>query len=47
LPTGHGGRTLPLSQLIFAGAADDLQQIMDDKTSSGTAWIGLYHPRIS
>jgi hypothetical protein len=43
LPTGHGDRTLALSRLIFSGAADDLQQIMDDKA----AWIGLYHPRIS
>jgi hypothetical protein len=47
LPTGHGGRTLPLSQLIFAGAADGLQQIMDDSAGPAIAWIGLYHPRIS
>lgn len=47
LPTGHGGRTLALSKLIFSGAADDLQQIMDDEAGPAAAWIGLYHPRIS
>jgi hypothetical protein len=33
--------------LIFSGAADDLQQIMDDKAEPADAWIGLYPPRIS
>lgn len=47
LPTGHGDRTLSLSRLIFSGAADDLQQIMDEKAGPSAAWIGLYHPRIS
>ena len=47
LPTGHGDKTLALSRLIFSGAADDLQQIMDDKAGPAGAWIGLYHPRIS
>jgi hypothetical protein len=47
LPTGHGGRTLPLSVLIFSGADDDLQQIMDKQAGARTEWIGLYHPRVS
>jgi hypothetical protein len=47
LPTGHGGKTLPLSELIFSGADDDLQQIMDKKADARPEWIGLYHPRVS
>jgi hypothetical protein len=47
LPTGHGGETMPLSELIFAGAADDLQPIMDGNADRAAAWIGLYHPRVS
>ncbi len=49
LPTGHGGKTLPLSQLIFAGAHEDLKPIManDSSQGQGQAWVGLYHPRIS
>jgi hypothetical protein len=47
LPTGHGGRTLPLSELIFSGADDDLQQIMDKPAGAAAECIGLYHPRVS
>ncbi len=47
LPAGHGGRTLPLSKLIFAGAHDDLQPINDGNPDPAAAWIGLYHPRVS
>ena len=47
LPTGHGTRTLKLSGLIFGGAADDLQQIIDPSADATASWIGLYHPRIS
>ncbi len=47
LPAGHGGKTLPLSGLIFAGAHSDLQPILDSNAEPAVAWIGLYHPRIS
>jgi membrane-associated phospholipid phosphatase len=47
LPTGHGEKTLPLGELIFAGADDDLQPIMDGNSDRAAAWIGLYHPRVS
>jgi membrane-associated phospholipid phosphatase len=47
LATGHGGKTLPLSGLIFAGAEDDLKRIVDDNADRAAAWIGLYHPRVS
>jgi hypothetical protein len=47
LSTGHGNRTLPLGELIFAGADDDLQPIMDGNSDRAEAWIGLYHPRVS
>ena len=46
LPTGHSGRTLPLSELIFSGADDDLRQIMA-KRADALELIGLYHPRVS
>jgi hypothetical protein len=47
LPTGHGGKTLPLSELIFSGADDDLRQIMDKRADARPELIGLYHPRVS
>jgi hypothetical protein len=47
LPTGHGGKTLRLSEMIFSGADDDLQQIMDKQATGRTECIGLYHPRVS
>ncbi len=47
LPTGHGGKTLPLSELIFSGADDDLQPILDGQAEPSANWIGLYHPRVS
>lgn len=47
LPTGHGDKMLHLSELIFAGADDDLRQILDGKSASAAEWIGLYHPRVS
>lgn len=47
LPTGHSGKTLPLSELIFSGADDDLQQIMERRPDAPPEWIGLYHPRVS
>jgi hypothetical protein len=47
LPTGYSGKTLPLSELIFSGADDDLQQIMERQPDATHEWIGLYHPRVS
>jgi hypothetical protein len=47
LPTGHGNKTLPLSKLIFAGAHDDLQPIIDGNPDPAAALIGVYHPRVS
>jgi hypothetical protein len=47
LPTGRGGRTLPLSELLFSGADDDLRQIIDKLPDARPQWIGLYHPRVS
>jgi hypothetical protein len=47
LPTGHGGRTLPISELIFSGADEDLRQIIDKRADARAEWIGLYHPRVS
>ena len=47
LPTGHGEKTLPLSELIFSGADDDLQRIMDKRADARHELIGLYHPRVS
>jgi hypothetical protein len=47
LPTGHGGRTLRLSELVFSGADDDLQPILDGQPGFPASWIGLYHPRVS
>jgi hypothetical protein len=47
LPTGHGGKTLPLSELIFSGAGNDLQPILDGQADPSASWIGLYHPRVS
>ena len=47
LPTGHGGRTLPLSELIFSGADDDLQPILEKRVDLSPICIGLYHPRVS
>lgn len=47
LPTGYGGKTLPLSELIFSGAGDELQPIFDQKAEASANWIGLYHPRVS
>lgn len=47
LPTGHSGNTLPLSQLIFAGAHEDLKQIIVCDPPGDKSWVGLYHPRIS
>jgi hypothetical protein len=47
LPTGYDGKTLPLSELIFSGAGDELQQIIDNRANQPDIWIGLYHPRVS
>jgi hypothetical protein len=47
LPTGYGGKTIPLSELIFSGADEDLQPIIDGQADPATSWIGLYHPRVS
>ena len=47
LPTGHGGKTIPLSELIFSGADEDLQPILDGQSDLSGSWIGLYHPRVS
>jgi hypothetical protein len=47
LPVGYGEKTLPLSELIFSGADDDLQQIMDQRAYARPELIGLYHPRMS
>lgn len=47
LPIGHGAKTLPLSELIFSGADDDLQPILDGQAGASANWIGLYHPRVS
>jgi hypothetical protein len=47
LPTGHGGSMLPLSELLFSGADDDLKQIMERQAVGRPEWIGLYHPRVS
>jgi hypothetical protein len=47
LPTGHGDKTLPLSELIFSGADDDLQEIVDRSPEGASVRIGLYHPRVS
>jgi hypothetical protein len=47
LPTGYGGKMLPLSELIFSGARDDLQPIIDGRADQFDSWIGLYHPRVS
>ncbi len=47
LPTGYGGKTLPLSELIFSGAGDELQPIIDASADQSESWIGLYHPRVS
>jgi hypothetical protein len=47
LPTGHSGKTLPLSELLFSGADDDLQPIIDNQGDPSPRWIGLYHPRVS
>jgi hypothetical protein len=47
LPTGYGGKTLPLSALIFSGAGTELQPIIDGGAGSSASWIGLYHPRVS
>ena len=51
LPTGHGDRTLPLSALIFSGAASDLERLVDPTAPGGghdgAGFIGLYHPRVS
>lgn len=47
LPTGYGGKTLPLSELVFSGAGDELQQIIDSQANQPDTWIGLYHPRVS
>ena len=47
LPTGYDGKTLPLSELIFSGARDDLQPIIDPEADKSDSWIGLYHPRVS
>jgi hypothetical protein len=47
LPTGHGDKTLPLSELVFSGADDDLQEIVERLPEGAGACIGLYHPRVS
>ncbi|MGO9686784.1 MAG: hypothetical protein ACLPTZ_30125 [Beijerinckiaceae bacterium] len=47
LPTGYDGKTLPLSELIFSGAGDELQQIIDPVADKSDSWVGLYHPRVS
>jgi hypothetical protein len=41
LPTGYDGKTLPLSALIFSGAGDELQQIIDEQANQSDSWIGL------
>ncbi len=47
LPAGYEGKTLPLSELIFSGARDDLQPIIDAQAGQSDSWIGLYLPRFS
>jgi hypothetical protein len=47
LPTGYDGKTLPLGALIFSGARDDLQPIIDPEADKSDSCIGLYHPRVS
>lgn len=47
LPTGYGGTLLPLSELIFSGANDDLQPILERGGDLPPNCIGLYHPRVS
>ena len=44
-------RTLPLGQLLWAGAEADVGHLLNpshtNQDADGPAWIGLHHPRIS
>jgi hypothetical protein len=47
----HKSETLPLGQIMWAGAESDAGRIMnpaeENQDVDGPAWIGLHHPRIS
>lgn len=48
-PSGPDG--LPLGQLLFAGAENEVERLLDTDAPNadydGKHWIGLHHPRIS
>jgi hypothetical protein len=46
----HGGAALPIGRLLWAGAQGDAERILVGPSSAdpdGSAWVGMYHPRIS